>query len=94
MHFLLVQVVTEAGFKLDPAWVIAAAGTVLSTLLGTISYLYRGQIGALRERIAWLEEEGQRKDERCDRLIDQVGRAANAAERSVSLVEKQQRTPR
>ena len=87
MHILLLQIAAD-GFRFDPAWVIAGIGLVVSTLCGTVAALYRGQIAALRERIAWLEEEGKRKDERTDRLIDQVGRAANAAERSVSLVER------
>lgn len=82
-----------AGFNIDPAWVISMIMALLSMLTGTIAFLYRGQIAAMRERITWLQEEGHRKDERTDRLIQQIGRAANAVERSVSLAEKE-RTPR
>lgn len=94
MTYLLYQIAAEGrGFNIDPAWVIATATMLLSMLTGTIAFLYRGQIAAMRERITWLEQEGRRKDERTDRLIQQVGRAANAVERSVQLVEKE-RAPR
>lgn len=94
MHGLLLQVVSGEGFRVDPAWIVAVATGLLSTLTGTIAVLYRGQIAALRERIDWLEEEGKRKDERTDRLIQQVGRAADASERSVALAERERGTRR
>lgn len=90
MPFLLaLQVAVDPGFRVDPAWLVATAAGLLSTLTGTIAVLYRGQIGALRERITWMEGELNDRNERIDTLIEQVGRAANAAERSVSLVEKE-----
>ncbi len=90
MNIDLLQIAADGGgFRIDPAWVIATATALLSMLTGTIAFLYKGQIEAMKDRIRWLEEEGRRKDERTDRLIAQVGRAANAAERSVSLAEKE-----
>jgi hypothetical protein len=90
MYAILLQVVSDApGFRVEPAWVIATLLAVVSTLTGTIAFLYRGQIEALRERITWLESEGKHKDERTDRLIEQVGRAANVTDRSVSLAERE-----
>jgi hypothetical protein len=86
--FLLFQVAQESGLRIDPAWVITSLLAVVSTLTGTIAFLYRGQIAALRERIAWLEVEGQRKDARADRLISMVGRTADGLDRTVSLAEK------
>jgi len=62
--------------------------TLVSTLTGTIAYLYRGQIGALRERIAWLEGELSKRDEREKVLIDQLVRQADTLERDVSLHER------
>lgn len=91
---LLAQQIAESGLHVDPAWVIAAAGTVLTTLTTTIAVLYRGQIAALQARIAWMENELKDRNVRIDTLIDQVGRAANAAERSVSLAERERERPR
>ena len=86
----LLQIAPDpSGFRVDPAWVIATSTALLSVLTGTIAFLYKGQIEAMKDRIRWLEDEGRRKDERTDRLIAQVGRAANAAERTVSLAEKE-----
>lgn len=87
---VLLQVLSEPpNFRVDPAWVIATLLAVVSTLTGTIAFLYRGQMDALRNRITWLEEEGQRKDERTDKLIQQVGRAANVTDRAVSQAERE-----
>jgi hypothetical protein len=88
MLLFLLQVSAD-GLRIDPAWLIATLLGLASTLTGTIAFLYRGQIAALRERIAWLEEEGKRKDERTDRLINQIGRAADGLDRTVSLVERE-----
>jgi hypothetical protein len=88
MLLVLLQVSAD-GLRIDPAWLIATLLGLASTLTGTIAFLYRGQIAALRERIAWLEEEGKRKDERTDRLINQIGRAADGLDRTVSLVERE-----
>jgi hypothetical protein len=88
MLLFLLQVSAD-GLRIDPAWLIATLLGLASTLTGTIAFLYRGQIAALQERIAWLEEEGKRKDERTDRLINQIGRAADGLDRTVSLVERE-----
>lgn len=86
---LQVQIVPTDGVHIDPAWVVATGTALLSMLTGTITFLYRGQIQAMKDRIAWLEQEGKRKDERTDRLIQQIGRVANVTERSVSLAERE-----
>ena len=55
----------------------------------TIAVLYRGQIAALRDRITWLERELEKRDNREDRLIGQLGRATELLDRDVSLHERE-----
>jgi hypothetical protein len=73
----------------DLAWLVAGVGTVATALTTTIAVLYRGQIDALKERISWLEAEVARGHAREDKLIEQVGRTADALDRDVSLHERE-----
>lgn len=88
----------DEALRIDPAWVVAALGTIGSAAASTIAYLYRGQIAAYKdqlkafaERVQWLETECKNKDLRTDLLIGQLGRLADAADHSISSAERRQR---
>lgn len=88
MHlFLAVQAGIDTGFRIDPAWVIAALTTAIGTLSTVVGILYRGQVKAL-------ETESRRKDELIDELILQIGRTADVQDRTVSVVEQRERARR
>lgn len=94
MVVFVFQVTATDGLSIDPAWLIATIMALVSSLTGTVAFLYRGQIAALQARIKWLEEEGQRKDDRTDKLIAELHRTADVGDRAVSLVERERGTRR
>ena len=70
----------SGGLSIDPAWAI---GMLMSTIGALVSALV----------VMWRQSqmENKRKDELIDRLLRQVGRAADVTDRTVSLAEKRQR---
>jgi hypothetical protein len=76
MIFLLLQAVGD-GIRIDSGVALGIAGTVLTALTGALGVLWRQSV-----------TEGKRKDELIDRLLNQVDRNTNVADRTVSLVEK------
>ena len=87
---------TQGGFQIEASLIVTFVAAVLTTLTTTVAVLYRGQLSALKDRIAWLEEELTKRDVREDRLIEQLGRTADGLHRTVSLAQQEipQRTPR
>jgi membrane protein implicated in regulation of membrane protease activity len=74
------QTVEQGG--LDPG-LVALAGTMLSALTTAIAVLWRQSVA-----------ESRRKDELIDRLLEQVGRTAEATDRAVSHAERDRRISR
>lgn len=91
MGLFFFQAAAQNGIEIDFAWVIAVIGSVIGTLGTVIGMLYRGQIAALQSQIDFLKEEGIRKDERAEKLIDQLDRVADVQDRGLSLVEAERR---
>jgi hypothetical protein len=82
---------TGPGIQIDPAWAITAISGVIGTLATVIAYLYRAQITDLKAQIDFLKDESKHKDERADRMIDQLNRVADVQDRGLSLVEAERR---
>ena len=75
--------VDNSGFRIDPAALWAALGTVVTGLTSTIAILYRGQIAALKDRITWLELELAKRNSHVDRLIDEIDRTSGEGDRTL-----------
>lgn len=90
MLILLFQAVPP-GIQIDPAWAIATIMSLFGTLGTVIAYLYRAQIADLKAQIEFLKDEGKHKDERAERLSDQLNRIADVQDRGLSLVEAERR---
>lgn len=73
---------SPAGLTIDPAWLLATVTTVVSVLAGAVATIYRGRITDLQNVIT-------RQDEMIDRLLTQIGRAADATEKSVTLAARE-----
>lgn len=86
MTLLLFQAV-PGGIQIDPAWLITIVVSIVGSLSTVIAFLYRGQVEAMQAQIDFLKEEGKRKDERAEKLIDQLNRVADVQDRGLSLVE-------
>lgn len=67
---------------LETPWVLATISAVVAALSSAVVTVYHG-------RIADLQRQALRQDELIDRLLNQVGRVADAADRSVSLAERE-----
>lgn len=93
MPLIFLQSLSD-GWRIDPNILIAFIGAMTTTAASTIAVLYKGQIGALTDRIRWLEAELAKRDEREDRLIEQLGRTADGLHRAVELVQPEIGTPR
>jgi hypothetical protein len=89
MPFLLLQ--ATGGLQVDPAWLVTTIAGLLGTLATVIAFLYRQQVNDLRETIQFLKDEGKHKDERAEKIIDQLGRVADLQDRGLSLVEAERR---
>ena len=81
----------SGGLEIETAWLISAIMALLGTLSAVIAVLYRGQVAALQSQIDFLKEEGKRKDERAERLLEQLDRVADVQDRGLSLVEAERR---
>jgi hypothetical protein len=79
---LLAQIPPPPGGSIDPfiGWLLAL---VLGGFTAALGVMWRQAVA-----------ESNRKDELIDRLLNQVGRAAEATDRSVSLAEKRDRERR
>lgn len=71
----------QDGIRIEPAWIITAVSSIITALVTALGVTYRGQVQVLTS-------ENKRKDDLVDRLIAQIGRAADAQDRTVTLIER------
>lgn len=88
---VLLMAQATGGIQIDPAWLITTIVTLIGSLASVIAFLYRGQVGALRDQIEDLKAERQEDRHELRRLLDQVDRVADVQDRGLSIVEAERR---
>lgn len=81
----------SGGIQIDPAWAIATVTSLLGIAGSVIALLYRAQVAALQDQINYLKDESKTKDERTQRMIDQLNRVADVQDRGLTIVEAERR---